>query len=131
MGSPRAGSLPRGLPRRGRCDRVTPPADIPQGPDFFRFSHDDEFAGLLREAGLENVEVETLAFTHPVTSADQLWDGLLAETVRTSTLILGQTQDTQDRIRTQFDQVVSAYQAGDHLELPVSVKLATRRKPLG
>jgi SAM-dependent methyltransferase len=110
---------------------ATPPADIPQGPDFFRFSHDDEFAGLLRGAGLENVEVETLAFTHPVTSADQLWDGLLAGTVRTSTLILGQTQDTQDRIRTQFDRVVSVYRAGDHLELPVSVKLATGRKPLG
>jgi SAM-dependent methyltransferase len=108
---------------------ATPPADIPQGPDFFRFSHNDELAGLLRGAGLENIEVETLAFTHPFTSADQLWDGLLAGTVRTSALILRQTQDTQDRIRTQFDQVVSAYRVGDHLELPVSVKLATAQKP--
>jgi SAM-dependent methyltransferase len=109
---------------------ATPPADIPQGPDFFRFSHQDEFAGLLRGAALEHVEVQTLAFTHSVVSASQLWDGLLGGTVRTSALILRQPSETRDRIRAEFERLVSTYQDGDRLELPVSVKLATGQKPL-
>jgi SAM-dependent methyltransferase len=106
------------------------PAEIPRGPDFFRYSREEEFAGLLRGAGLEDVEVQTLAFTHPVASASELWDGLLGGTVRTSALILGQPQETRERIRVEFDRVVSPYRDGDRLELPVSVKIAAGRKPL-
>ncbi len=108
---------------------AAPPTDIPAGPDFFRFSHHDQFADLLRGAGLEHVEVQTLAFTHSVVSANELWDGLLAGTVRTSALILRQPLDTRNRIRAEFDRLVSTYQDGDRLELPVSVKMATGQKP--
>ncbi|HEY7630432.1 MAG TPA: methyltransferase domain-containing protein [Thermoleophilaceae bacterium] len=107
---------------------ATPPADIPAGPDIFRFSDEDEFAGLLRGAGLESVEVRTVAFTHPVASSQQLWDGLLGGTVRTAALILDQPDETRNRIRAEFDQLVNVYQRGDHLEMPVSVKLAAGRK---
>ncbi len=103
---------------------ASPPGDLPRGPDFFRFSRDEEFAALLRGAELENIEVETIAFTLPVSSADQLWEGLLAGTVRTSALILRQTHETQRRIRAAFDRIVSEYQTDDGVELPVSVKLA-------
>lgn len=108
---------------------ATAPADVPRGPDFFRFSVEDEFAGLLRGAGLEDVEVKTLTFTHSVASVDELWDGLLGGTVRTSALILGQPDETRQRIRAEFDRVVSPYHDRDGLELPVSVKLAAGRKP--
>jgi hypothetical protein len=101
------------------------------GPDFFRFSREEEFAGVLRGTGLEDVEVETLEFTHPVASVDELWDGLLGGTVRTSALIVGQPDETRERIRVEFDRVVSQYRSRDRLELPVSVKLAAGRKPLG
>jgi SAM-dependent methyltransferase len=109
---------------------ATPPADIPQGPDFFRFSRDDEFESLLRGAGLESVAVQTVAFTHPVASAEQLWDGVLRGAVRTTALIQGQSDEMRDRIRAEFDRLVSAYLSGDRLEVPVSVKLAVGRKPL-
>jgi SAM-dependent methyltransferase len=107
------------------------PTDIPTGPDFFRFSHEDEFAHLLRGAGLESVTVQTLAFTHRVDSADELWDGLLGGTVRTSALILRQPAATQQQIRAEFDQLVNECRSGDHLEVPVSVKLAAGEKPPG
>jgi ubiquinone/menaquinone biosynthesis C-methylase UbiE len=110
---------------------ATAPRNIPQGPDFFRFSHEEEFGALLRGAGLENVEVETIAFKHPISSADQLWEGMLGGTVRTSALILRQDQETQRQIRAALDQLVRPYRTGDGLELPVSVKLATGRKPTG
>ena len=68
--------------------------------------------------------MQTIAFTHPISSADELWDGLLGGTVRTSALILGQPVETQQRIREAFDGLVEGYRRGDALELPVSVKLA-------
>jgi hypothetical protein len=48
--------------------------------------------------------------------------------VRTAALILDQPDETRNRIRAEFDQLVNVYQRGDHLEMPVSVKLAAGRK---
>lgn len=106
-----------------------PPEDLPTGPDFFRFSADEEFDALMREHGLQDRAVRTIAFTHRVATADELWDGLLGGTVRTSALILRQPEDTRRRIRDAFDRLVRPYERGDVLELPVSVKLAAGRKP--
>ena len=108
---------------------ATPPEDLPTGPDFFRFSADEEFDALMREHGLQDRAVRRIAFTHRVATADELWDGLLGGTVRTSALIVRQPEVTRRRIRDAFDRLVRRYQRGDVLELPVSVKLAAGRKP--
>jgi SAM-dependent methyltransferase len=108
---------------------ATPPEDLPTGPDFFRFSADEEFDALMREHGLEDRAVRRIAFTHRVATADELWDGLLGGTVRTSALIVRQPEETRRRIRDAFDRLVRQYQHEDVLELPVSVKLAAGRKP--
>lgn len=108
---------------------ATAPDDLPAGPDFFRFSVDEEFERLLRDQGLEHRVVTTIAFTHPVAGADELWHGFLAGSLRTSALILRQPLETQRRIRNCFDRLVCDYQDEDVLELPVSAKLASGRKP--
>jgi ubiquinone/menaquinone biosynthesis C-methylase UbiE len=105
------------------------PDDIPVGPPFFRFAEERELAGLFEGAGLEDVDVETVSFTLSVPSADALWQGLLGGTVRTSALILRQTDETQRQIRAAFDRIVGSYEAGSGLELPVSVKLGAARQP--
>lgn len=107
---------------------ATPPADIPAGPPFFRFSIDEQFTALLEACGLTGVQVNTIVFNHPVPTTDELWDGLLAGTVRISALILRQPEETRQRIRAAFDRLVPEYQRGDQLELPVSIKLAHGRK---
>jgi SAM-dependent methyltransferase len=108
---------------------ATAPEDLPTGPDFFRFSVDEEFDALLRDHGLDDRTVSRIAFTHRVASADELWDGLLGGTVRTSALIMRQPEETRRRIRDAFDRLVGPYQRRDVLELPVSAKLAAGRKP--
>lgn len=108
---------------------ATPPPDLPVGPPFFRFSDDEEFAGLLRGQGFEDVAVQTIAFTHSEGSADGLWHGLLGGAVRTSALVFGQTDELQQQIRAAFDRNVQPYAEDGRLELPVSVKLASGRKP--
>jgi SAM-dependent methyltransferase len=106
-----------------------PPGEMPVGPPIFRFSEDREFACLLREQGLEGVEVATIGFSHSSPSADDLWSGLLGGSVRTSALILAQPDDVQQEIRAAFDRVVGEYEVGGRLEVPVSVKLASGRMP--
>jgi SAM-dependent methyltransferase len=108
---------------------ATPPAEIPVGPPIFRFADDREFERLFRDQGLEDIEVRTIAFSHAAPSPDDLWRGLLGGTVRTSALILRQSEEVQRRIRAAFDRIVQQYQVGDRLEIPVSVKLAAGRNP--
>jgi SAM-dependent methyltransferase len=108
---------------------ATPPEDLPAGPDFFRFSADEDFDALLSHGGLEDRAVETIAFSHPFASSDELWHGLLGGTVRISALIMGQPQETRGRIREAFDRLVAEYERGDVFELPLSVKLAAGCRP--
>jgi SAM-dependent methyltransferase len=107
---------------------VTPPAGIPVGPPIFRFADDDEFARLLNDQGFEDVQVRTISFSHSVPSADALWHGLIGGTVRTSALIVAQSEETQQEIRAAFEEIVRENEVGDHLELPVSIKLASGQK---
>ena len=123
--------LPRTREPRRVADAGAPaPKDVPTGPNFFRFSADEEFDALMRDHGLEQRAVETIAFTHRVANADELWEGLLGGTVRTSALIERQPVETRRRIRDSFDRLVRQYQRDEVLELlPVSAKLASGRKP--
>ena len=104
------------------------PEEMPVGPPIFRFSDEQEFARLLSEQGLEDIQVRTVAFSHSAPSADDLWRGLLGGTVRMSGLIFAQTDAVQREIRSAFERIVQEYEVGEGLELPVSVKLASGRK---
>jgi SAM-dependent methyltransferase len=108
---------------------ASPPQDLPAGPPFFRFADDGEFARLLSDQRLSDVQVKTVSFAHSEDSPDTLWRGLMGGTVRTSALVAGQAPEMQRRIRAAFDRIVEPYRVGDRLELPVSVKLASARKP--
>jgi hypothetical protein len=56
-------------------------------------------------------------------------DGLLGGTVRMSALVVGQPEETQRRIREAFDRRMEEVRERDGFVLPVSVKLASGRKP--
>jgi ubiquinone/menaquinone biosynthesis C-methylase UbiE len=108
---------------------ATPPQDVPMGPDFFRFSVDEEFDDLLREGRLEDRRLETIDFAYRASTADEFWNGLVGGTVRMSALVLGQPEDMRHRIREAFDRRLEKYRTAEGIELPVSVKLAAGRKP--
>ena len=108
-----------------------PPAHIPSGPPFFRYADDGEFARLLGDAGLTDLDVQTVAFTPHLASGDELWDGLINGTVRMRALVLAQPKEMQTRIRDAFDRLVRPYATNGGLELPVSVKLASGRSRPG
>jgi SAM-dependent methyltransferase len=109
--------------------RATPPADLPPGPDFFRFSDDDEFAAALRQQGLASPAVTGITFVVRFANAAELWDGMLASTVRVAALITRQPEEVRQRIRATFDRLAEDYRHGEVLEIPVAVKLAAARCP--
>ena len=105
-----------------------PPDGLPPGPDVFRFSDDAEFRRLFEEQGLVDVEVRRVAFTHPVRSFGDFWRALQRGTVRMASLVLGQSEETRERIRAALERRLAAYDANGVFEVPVSVKLAAGRK---
>jgi SAM-dependent methyltransferase len=107
-----------------------PPASLPVGPPFFRFADDVEFAGLLKGCGLSEVGVSTIDYTHRASTIDEIWDGLLTGTVRTSALVSSQPEAVRRDVRDAFERRLAAYWRGDHLELPIAVKLARGRRPV-
>lgn len=105
-----------------------PPDGMPPGPDVFRFSDDLEFTRLLEGAALVDVEVRRVAFTHRVSSFEDFWHALQTGTVRMASLVLGQSQESRDRIRASLERRVSPFACPEGLDLPVSVKLAAGSK---
>lgn len=94
----------------------------PAGPPPFRFSDDAELRALLTIAGLKDVTVRTLAWTHRIPSADAWWEGRLAR-------VVAQPVAVQRRIRAAFDRLVERHHADGGFVVPVSAKIAAGRKP--
>jgi len=102
---------------------------IPPGPPPWRFSDEKELQRLLSRAGLKSTEIRTIAFRQPVESVDALWDAMLTGTVRTASLVAGQPEEVQRRIRASFDELARPYRIGKGLQVPVSFKIASGTKP--
>jgi SAM-dependent methyltransferase len=105
-----------------------PPDGLPPGPDVFRFADDGEFRRVLEGQGLVDVDVRRIAFTHPVTSFEDFWRALQHGTVRMASLVLGQSEETRERIRAALERRLAAYGTDGRFDVPVSVKLAAGRK---
>jgi SAM-dependent methyltransferase len=98
---------------------------IPDGPDAFGFAAPEDFAALLEGAGFSGVEVRTVAFEHRVASGEELWDGLLGGTVRTTRQVRAQPPEVRGRVREALIRLAEAHREGDALAVPVSAMLAS------
>jgi ubiquinone/menaquinone biosynthesis C-methylase UbiE len=116
------------VPEALRAAGATIPAEIPQGPDFFRFSSDKEFSQLLSSAGLYEVAVRTIEFEHHIPDVAHLWHGMLHGGVRTRAVLALQNAESRERIYNEVARLLKPYQARDGFNVPVCVKLASARK---
>ena len=102
-----------------------PSIGIPPGPPAFGFAEPADFARLLEDAGLEDVEVRTIAFEHLVPSGEDLWEGLLGGTVRTTRQVRAQPPDTRSRTREALIALAEQHRTARGLAIPVSAVLAS------
>jgi SAM-dependent methyltransferase len=106
---------------------VAPPS-LPPGPPFFQYALSDEFTALLSGAGLVDVSVSAIAFTHHVDDLDAFWADLVGGAVRASVLIRAQPLELQARIRRMYGERLSRWQVDGGWDVACAVKLgaATR-----
>jgi ubiquinone/menaquinone biosynthesis C-methylase UbiE len=102
---------------------------LPAGPAPFRFADERELRTLLEGAGLEQVEIRTVALTQVVADVDDLWDGLLGGSVRSATAVLSQPPAGRRRVQAACRGLAERHRRGGVLELPVSAKLASGLRP--
>ncbi len=101
------------------------PAGLPASSPFAPYATEEGLSALLRNAGLGNVRVDNVTWTHRV-DPDQWWRDVLNGTVLTSAIIEGQPADTLRRVRLAYDRIARQYLAADHfLRLPAAALLAT------
>jgi len=105
------------------------PAEVPAGPDFFRFADDAALERLLAGAGFADAAVESIDFRHHLSGASELWEGMLSGTVRIRAMVDRQPAEARRRIRAAFDRLVAAHASDDAIEIPVRVKIGSARKP--
>ena len=103
---------------------ATVPQDLPVGPEFFRYSHQPELVSLLEGHDFDAITVRNVSFLHTIATPDELWDGLVGGTVRTAAVVRAQPEPTRRRIRDAFERFLEVHRTGDHINVPVSVKLA-------
>jgi SAM-dependent methyltransferase len=109
---------------------AVPPPDLPAGPPFFQYAADDEFRALLLGAGLEDPVVRSVPFTHAFGDLDAFWAELMSGTVRSSAMILAQTDDVQARIRHTYGAKLDRWRRGTTYEVACAIKVgaATRSR---
>jgi SAM-dependent methyltransferase len=108
---------------------AVPPPSLPPGPPFFQYAPDPEFVGLLSGAGLVDVSVSSIAFTHHVDDLDAFWADLVAGAVRASVLIRAQPADVQGRIRRTYGDAVAGWRVAGGWDLACAVKVGAGTKP--
>ena len=104
------------------------PAGIPRGPATFKYSDDRELEGLLRSAGLDDINVRRIEFIHRVASLDRLWEAWTEGSVRTASAVRDQPPDIQRQIRAAFDRLAGDYADDQGLAVPVSFLIASGSK---
>jgi acetoacetate decarboxylase len=108
---------------------AAPPPELPPGPPFFQYCGSDEFASLLEGAGLVDVSVAAMGFTHRVSDLDAFWANLVEGAVRASVLIRAQSADVQARIRRLYGERLEPRQVDGGWDLACAVKLGAGAKP--
>jgi SAM-dependent methyltransferase len=104
------------------------PPDVPPGPPLFRFADESEMTGLLRGAGLGEIEVTRVAYDAAVADFDEFWNGMVENGVRLRAIVHGQPEDVAHRIREGVQRRLEEYRNGEGFEIPVSATLASARK---
>lgn len=108
---------------------AVPPPELPPGPPFFQYCGSEEFGSLLAGAGLVDVSVSALRFTHRVADLDAFWADLVEGAVRASVLIRAQPAEVQARIRRMYGERLERWRVDGGWDLACAVKLGAGSKP--
>jgi ubiquinone/menaquinone biosynthesis C-methylase UbiE len=107
---------------------LQPPPEVPQGHDTLRFSDPEAFAGLLRDASLEAVQVTAHQTIHLMQNVEALWQAGMGGMAVTAAAIAAQDAATQARAREAIARRAEAHRSPRGLEIPISYFIGTGQK---
>lgn len=102
---------------------------LPAGPNFFLFSNPEQSIQSLRDAGFDAASVRCVPQVWRIDDADNLFDMMMAGTVRAGATLRAQSPAATSAIRAAMGQAIGAYRRGDHYEVPMPAVLATAIRP--
>jgi SAM-dependent methyltransferase len=114
-----------GLPARAAAAVGVADDEGPGGPDSLRFTDADELTAVLESAGLAAVALDEIAYTVPVAGFDELWDGVLGGSVRTSRRLAAGGEAAREALR----EVAEPYRDGPGYALPTLIRVASGHRP--
>jgi len=112
---------------------VTPlaePANLPPGPDFFRFSNESECETVLPQVGFAagSVRFDTVRASWRIPSAAHLFEAQLNGGVRVGSLLRAQSPERQERIREAMIEETRRYETTDgSCVLPIAAHVVSAR----
>jgi SAM-dependent methyltransferase len=120
-----------GIAREAVAAAATAPDRAPPGPDFFRYSDPDRFAGALTAAGLVRVAVELLPLSLPIPDAGAFMEMVAEGTVRTAALLRGQPPASLAAIREEIARALEFHRdtSGAGYTIPADALMAVGSRP--
>ena len=108
---------------------VSVPGVVPQGSPMDRFSDRARFAEFLTTAGLNDVQIDSVTFTHRLRDADESWALAMGSFARAAATIGAQTEAVQRQIREAVSEAAQQYATPAGLEIPVAFLIGAGVRP--
>jgi len=106
------------------------PEEIPSPPPVLVYGSADQAAPSLEAAGLVLDYVKRLSLTQRYASAEALWNGWVAATIRANPILEAQPADERRRVRAVYDQAISAMTMADgSVEISLAVQVVVGHRP--
>jgi SAM-dependent methyltransferase len=104
-----------GIPAKAARDLA---ANVPPGPDALRFTDAGELARLI------DGTVTEITPTLPLTSLDELWDGVRGGTVRTAARLAAASPEQLAAARTRLTDLAAPHRTVAGYALPITIRIA-------
>jgi enediyne biosynthesis protein CalE5 len=105
-----------------------PPPD-PSAPGIFRLAKPGDLAGMLQQAGFDEVQDSELIGEVPFPTADEYVASLMDIAAPIQNLFTQLSEEQQRQVKKRITDTANQYRRGDNIALPIAIRLVTGRKP--
>ena len=106
-----------------------PPPD-PSAPGIFRLAKPGELAGLLGQAGFEEVQDQEVIGDVPFPAADEYVASVMDIAAPIQNLFAQLSAEQQRQAKVRIADTASQFRRADHIALPIAVRIVAGRKPM-
>lgn len=106
-----------------------PPPD-PSAPGIFRLAKPGELAGMLQQAGFDEIQDQELVGEVPFSTADEYVGSLMDIAAPIQNLFAQLSEEQQRQAKARIADTAAQFRRGHNIALPIAVRIVTGRKPL-